>query len=134
VSPDRGLIDTSVAIGFERIDPGWLPAEVAISTLTLAELTLGPHATRDRGERARRQEHLQRVEATFEPLPFDPDCARATGRVCAAIALSGRKAGGSRFVDLMIAATALAHGLALYTRDASDLRGLDDLIEVVDLA
>lgn len=133
MSPDRGLIDTSVAIGFEGVDPNRLPAEIAISTLTLAELTGGPHATRDDRERARRQEHLQRIEATLEPLSFDSDCARAFGSICAATAAAGRKAGGSRAVDPMIAATALAHGLPLYTLNATDLLGLDDLVEIVDL-
>lgn len=133
VNPERGLIDTSVVIGLDEVDPNRLPADIAISTLTLAELTSGPHATRDNRERARRQRHLQRIEATFEPLPFDLDSTRAFGLVCAATAAAGRKAGGSRIVDLMIAATALAHELPLYTLNPSDLRGLDDLVEIVDL-
>lgn len=133
MNPDRGLADTSVVIASGEIDPGRFPVEIAISALTLAELTGGPHATSDGGERARRQELLQRVEAGLEALPFDPDCARALGRVCAATAATGRRIGGSRAVDLMIAATALSYRLPLYTLNASDLRGLDDLIEIVDL-
>jgi len=130
VSPDRGLLDTSVVIGREEIDVQRLPRESAISTLTLAELTCGPLATDDSGERARRQELLQRIEANLEALPFDPRCARAMASVGAAV---GRKIGGARKIDLMIAATALAYGLPLYTLNASDLKGLEGLVEVVDL-
>jgi predicted nucleic acid-binding protein len=133
MSPDRGLLDTSAVIGSDEIDRTRLPAEIAISALTLAELTGGPHATSDGRERAQRQELLQRVEAGLETLPFDPECARAFGRICGATAAAGRKVGGSRMVDLMIAAVALSHRLPLYTLNAGDLRGLDDLVEIVDL-
>lgn len=105
----------------------------AISSLTLAELTSGPHATDEGIERSRRQDHLQRIEARIETLAFDDDCVRAYGHVYAAIVAAGRKPRGARYVDLLIAATALAHQLPLYTLNASDLRGLDDLLEIVDL-
>jgi predicted nucleic acid-binding protein len=134
VSPERGLIDTSVAVDLKKVDPTRLPADLAISALTLAEIACGPHATADELERARRQTHLQHVEATFESLSFDSDCARAFGHVYAAVLSIGRKALGPRKVDLMIAATALAHQMPLYTLNASDLRGLDGLVEIVDLA
>ena len=87
--PARGLIDTSVVIDLDQIDPASLPAEIAISAVTLAELASGPHATTDSVERARRQDRLQRAEATFEPLPVDADVARAYGRLYAALAGSG---------------------------------------------
>jgi predicted nucleic acid-binding protein len=133
VSPDRGLLDTSVVIGIDEIDRKRLPIEIAISALTLAELTSGPHATGDGHERGLRQELLQRVEAGIETLPFDSECARAFGRICAATVEAGRRIGGSRMVDLMIAGVALSHRMPLYTLDASDLKGLEGLIEVVDL-
>ena len=129
----RGLIDTSVVIDLEAIDPEQLPRELAISAITLAELAAGPHATRDAAERARRQDRLQRTEATFEPLPVDGNVARAFGRVYAAIAASGRKARGRRAADLFIAATALAADLPLYTRNADDFSGLDELLDIVDV-
>ena len=129
----RGLIDTSVVIDLEAIDPEQLPRELAISAITLAELAAGPHATRDAAERARRQDRLQRTEATFEPLPVDGNVARAYGRVYAAIAASGRKARGRRAADLFIAATALAADLPLYTRNADDFSGLDELLDIVDV-
>lgn len=129
--PARGLLDTSVIIDLEGIPATVLPIEVAISSITLAELTAGPHATDDPAERSRRQDRLQRTEAAFDPLPFDADAARAYGRVFAAVASAGRKPRGARAVDLLIAATALAAQLPLHTRNPDDFEALDDLIEVV---
>src|SRR5215204_1990253 len=103
----RGLVDTSVLIDLERLDPVQLPLELAISAITMAELAAGPHATADPMERARRQDRLQRAEATFEPLPVDAAVARAFGRVYATIHSAGRKARGRRAFDLLIAATAI---------------------------
>lgn len=127
----RGLIDTSVVIDLERIEQRDLPEEIAVSAVTMAELAAGPHATADPAERALRQDRLQRAEATFEPLPMDAEVARAFGRVYAAVAASGRKARGRRAVDLFIAATAVAAGLPLYTRNPDDFAGLSELLEVV---
>jgi predicted nucleic acid-binding protein len=127
----RGILDTSVIIDLDVLDPTQLPAEVAVSTLTMAELAAGPHATNDPDERARRQDRLQRAEAAFDPLPFDADAARAYGRVYAAVASKGRKARGARAVDLLIAATACAAGLPLYTRNGADFEVLEDLLDVV---
>jgi predicted nucleic acid-binding protein len=130
----RGIIDTSVVIELERISPDDLPVELAVSAVTLAELAAGPHASADAGERARRQERLQRAEATFDPVPIDAAVARAYGRVYAAVVDAGRKARGRRAFDLLIAATALASGLPLYTRNPADFDHLDDLIEIVRIA
>ena len=127
----RGLLDTSVVIDLERIGHDQLPVEVAVSAVTMAELAAGPHATEDPDERARRQDRLQRAEATFEPLPVDAAVARAYGRVYAAVAAAGRKARGRRALDLLIAATALAAGLPLYKRDPDDVPEISGIIEVV---
>jgi predicted nucleic acid-binding protein len=129
----RGLIDTSVVIDLQELDPADLPVEVAVSAVTMAELAAGPHATADPAERARRQDRLQRAEATFEPIPMDVAVARAYGRVYAAVATAGRKARRRRAFDLLIAATALAAELPLYTRNPNDFGGLDSLVEVVPL-
>jgi hypothetical protein len=120
-----------VVIDLEQLDAAQLPLEVAVSSITLAELAAGPHATDDPEERARRQDRLQRTEAAFDPVPFDSEAARAYGRVYAAVVSAGRKARGPRAADLLIAATACASKLPLYTRNPDDFRGLDDLIEVV---
>jgi len=127
----RGLVDTSVVIDLDRIDPEELPIEVAISAVTLAELAAGPHATDDPAERALRQDRLQRAEAAFEALASDGGVARAYGRVYAAALAAGRKARGRRAFDLLIAATAAAANLPLYTRNPSDFAELDDLVRVV---
>jgi predicted nucleic acid-binding protein len=127
----QGLIDTSVVVDLDHIEAARLPRELAISALTLAELAAGPHATNDPAERARRQDRLQRVESTFDPMPFDGNSARAYGRIYAAIIATGRKARGPRAVDLLIAATALAADLPLYTRNTDDFRGLESLLTVV---
>ena len=129
--PARGLLDTSVIIDLEHIEPSRLPVEVAISAITMAELAAGPHATPDPEERARRQDRLQRAEAAFDPLPFDTEAARAYGRVYSAVVAAGRKARGARAVDLLLAATACAAGLPLYTRNPDDFRAIGDLVEVV---
>ena len=127
----RGLVDTSVVIDLDQLDPGSLPEQLAVSSLTMAELAAGPHAAGDSAERARRQDRLQRAEATFHSLPFDTAAARAYGLIYAAIAATGRKARGPRAVDLLIAATALAASLPLYTRNAEDFRGIEHLVEVI---
>lgn len=117
----------------ERLDPARLPVELAISAITLAELAAGPHAAQDHLERGRRQDRLQRAEAVFDPLPFDSNAARAYGRVYAAVVNEGRKARGPRAVDLLIAATAAAVQLPLYTRNPDDFRGLDEIVHVVSV-
>lgn len=120
------MLDTSVVIDLDRIERGRLPGELAISAVTLAELAAGPHAADDANERARRQDRLQRVEATFDPLPFDAAAARAFGRIYSLVAASGREARGPRAIDLLIAATALA----LYMRNPEDVEHLAELLEV----
>jgi predicted nucleic acid-binding protein len=131
--PARGLLDTSVVIDLDRLESSSLPTEVAISAITMAELAAGPHAASDPDERSRRQDRLQRAEAAFDPLPFDSEAARAYGRIYAAVSAAGRKARGARAVDLFIAATALAAGLPLFTRNGADFEAIDELVDVVVL-
>lgn len=128
---ERGLLDTSVIVDLEHIPASSLPEQVAISAITLAELTAGPHATDDPDERSRRQDRLQRSEAAFDPLPFEVNAARAYGRVFSSVMNAGRKPRGARAVDLLIAATAVAEGLPLYTRNPNDFRALENLLEIV---
>jgi predicted nucleic acid-binding protein len=120
-----------VIIDLDELDAALLPREVAISAITMAELAAGPHATTDSDERARRQDRLQRAEAAFDPLPFDGGAARAYGRIFAAVATAGRKAPGARAVDLLIAATALAAGVPLYTRNGEGFQAIDDLVDII---
>jgi predicted nucleic acid-binding protein len=127
----RGVLDTSVVIDLENIDRTRLPVEASIAAITLAELAAGPHATSDPAERARRQDRLQRVERAFDALPFDEAAARAYGRLYALEAARGRKARGARMVDLLIAATAAASGLPVFTRNPKDFAGLDEFVEII---
>jgi hypothetical protein len=120
-----------VVIELERIDPAALPEEPLISAITMAELAAGPQATADPTERARRQDRLQRAEASFTPLPFGDGAARAYGRIYAEVAAAGRKGRGPRALDLLIASIALDAGLPLYTRNPSDVEALRELIEII---
>jgi predicted nucleic acid-binding protein len=128
----RGLLDTSVLIDHDVIDPRSLPPESAISAVSLAELAAGPHATDDDEERARRQDRLQWVATTWDALPFDGEAARAYGRVFAAARATGRSS-RARLADLLIASVAAASGLDLYTRNPTDFAGLEQVVDVVPL-
>jgi hypothetical protein len=137
--PRQGLLDTNILVLRTWINPAELPEEMAISAITLAELSAGPSEVRsndaqdlydDHAERARRLEILQRTESEFDPVPFDTEAARIYGRVTAAVIAAGRKPRG-RAVDLMIASTAIAERLPLYTTNPDDFRGLDSLLTVI---
>lgn len=126
-----GLLDTSVVIDWDDPDvASALPDEAAISSITLAELAAGPHLASTADERARRQARLQQVEGTFDPLVFDAAAARSYGLVIAAVSLVGRSH-RPRVADLLIAATAHANRVPLYTRNTDDVAGLGELMELV---
>jgi tRNA(fMet)-specific endonuclease VapC len=123
-SEGRGVLDTSTLIVLGRLaDTQSLPDEPVISAITLAELSVGPHLAKTDAERAARQAHLQQAEADFEPLPFDASCARAFGRVAASLRSAGRKP-AARAYDALIAATAMAHALPVYTCNPSDFTSI----------
>jgi predicted nucleic acid-binding protein len=135
----QGLLDTNILILRRWIDPDELPDEMAISAVTLAELSAGPHEVRPNGEqdlydeheeRARRMEIVQRAESEFAPVPFDAEAARVYGRVAAAVVAAGRKP-RRRIADMMIAATAIAEDLPLFTTNPDDYAGLERLIRLI---
>jgi predicted nucleic acid-binding protein len=135
----QGLLDTNIMILRKWVDPAELPSEIAISAITLAELSAGPHEVRgndeqddydEHAERARRMDVLQRAENEFDPIPFDAEAARIYGRVCAAVVGAGRKP-RRRVADLMIAAIAIAEDIPLFTTNPDDFKGLDGLLTVV---
>ncbi len=137
--PIQGLLDTNILIMRAWIDPAELPDEMAISAITLAELSAGPHEVRrndeqdsydEHAERARRLEILQRAESEFDPVPFGAEAARIFGRVTASVVAAGRKP-RRRIADLMIASTAMAEGLPLYTTNPGDFAGMDALVRVM---
>lgn len=123
----RGVLDTSTLILLGRIaDTGSLPAEPLITTVTLAELSVGPLVATSDDERAARQAHVQQAEADFDPLPFDSAAARSFGRVAASLRRSGRKA-SARAYDAMIAAICVANDVPLHTCNPDDFTGIDGL-------
>ena len=123
----RGVLDTSTVILLSRFqNPDVLPQEPLITVITLAELSVGPLVARDEQERAALQAHLQQAESDFEPLPFDAAAARAFGRVAASLRRAGRRP-AARAYDAMIAATAIAADLPIYTCNPDDFTGIDDL-------
>ncbi len=131
----RGLLDTNIVILRRAIEPDELPDEMAISTVTLAELSAGVHLVGGDNaeaikERARRADVLQRTESEFDPIPFETESARAFGRISAAVQARGRSP-RRRIADLMIASIAAVAELPLYTTNPADFDGLDGIIEVV---
>jgi tRNA(fMet)-specific endonuclease VapC len=122
-----GLLDTSTVILLPRItDPGVLPDEPTISTITLAELSVGPLVASTDAERAARQAHVQQAEADFDPIPFDAAAARTFGRVAASLHRAGRKT-SARAYDALIAAVAIANDVPVHTVNPDDFAGIDEL-------
>ena len=121
-----GVLDTSTLVLIDRVDPETLPEEPVITAVTLAELSVGPLVAWSSAERVARQARLQQTEASFEPLPFDAQSARSFGGVAASLRRSGRKTAARAF-DAMIAATAIANGLPVYTCNPRDFEGIDGL-------
>jgi predicted nucleic acid-binding protein len=121
----RGLLDTSALLLMPRLDRAFaeLPDEGVISTITLAELAVGPQVAQTESERAARIIEVQHAEADFEVLPFDAPAARVFGLVAADLRRAGRKPAARAF-DAMIAAIAIANGLPLYTCNPADFVGI----------
>ena len=125
----RGVLDTSVLIAGDVLP---LPGELAISVISLAELHYGVLVATSAEARAIRLARLSGLQKRFNPLPVDEAVAESYGRLAARTVSSGRQP-RRRVMDLMIAATAHAHGATLYTRNADDLRGLEDLVTIVSV-
>ena len=122
----RGLLDTSVVIAREVAN---LPDVAAISAATVGELHFGVHLAKDDRARRARLRRLAEIEAAFDPLPIDAAVARAYGALAHVVVLAGRQP-RRRAIDLLIAATAHTYGLPLYTRNADDLAGVEDEVEI----
>lgn len=130
MTPHRvGVLGTSAVVLLGRLHPEDLPAEPVITAVTLAELSVGPLVTDEPGERAARQVRLQETEAAFDPLPFDGPSARAFGRVAVALRRAGRHVQPRAF-DALIAATAIAHELPVYTCNPRDFADMAELTVV----
>ncbi len=125
----KALLDTSVLIATEVPE---LEGELAISAASLAELHFGVLVTADAAIRAERLRRLSDLQRKFDALPINDDVAISYGQLAAAVAYTGRQP-RSRVMDLLIAATAHAHGARLYTRNAADLVGIEHLIEIISV-
>jgi predicted nucleic acid-binding protein len=114
----RGILDTSVFIADEQgraLSTDELPAEAAVSVVTLAELELGVHMATTEDARARRLATLRALSETYVAVPIDEPVASSFAELVAGARRSGRRL---RVQDAWIAATAKAHGAAVYTQDA----------------
>lgn len=125
--PLRAVLDTSVVLA---ADVGPLEGELAISAATLAELHFGVLVAVEPDIRAERLRRLSVLQRRFDALPIDDEVAARYGQLAAAVVAAGRQP-RARIMDLLIAATACAHGARLYTRNPGDLVGVDHMLEVV---
>lgn len=123
----KAILDTSVVVA-TGVEP--LAGDLAISAATLAELHFGVLVAKTPAIRAERLRRLTILQRQFDALPVDDAVATSYGQLAAAVAAAGRRP-RARTMDLLIAATAHTHGARLYTRNAVDFVGLDDLVEVV---
>ena len=124
----KAILDTDVLIEERFAQPGY---EIAVCTVSLAELSFGAESAHDAVEKARRVRRNQRIRRTFaDAVPFDEAAADMYGVVCHLVKAHGRDP-RSRTIDLMIAATAAANGAVVITRNVDDFAGLEGFVEVV---
>ncbi|HQD22015.1 MAG TPA: type II toxin-antitoxin system VapC family toxin [Arachnia sp.] len=133
--PEQGMLDTNILILRRLIDPAFLPAQAGISAVVLGELAAGVHNIDDAAPnrdlvRSDRIALLQQAEAEFDAFPYTAEAARIYGRMFASVRALGRSP-RARTNDLMIAATAAAERLPLFTTNVDDYRGLDHLVQIV---
>jgi predicted nucleic acid-binding protein len=122
----RGVLDTSILIATD-VTP--IPGELAISVASLAELQFGVLIAKTGEARALRLARLSAIQRRFDPLPIDEAVADSYARLAARVVEVGHQP-RARVIDLLIAATAHAHGAVVYTRNADDLAGLEDLVMI----
>ncbi len=130
VRVQRGMLDTCTVIDLPTLDPARLPVEVAISAVVLAELAQGVAMTKSAEQIMIRSQRLADIEAAFAAIPFDREAARRYGTLVA-LTIAASRNPRPRRIDLMIAATAAAHGLPLFTRNPDDFRGLDAAVTII---
>lgn len=125
----RAVLDTNMLIderfAFDQYD-------VAVASISWAELHFGVGCARDVLERARRKLRLDTLRRVMGPgLAFDDAAAEVYGVLTELVASLGRDP-GRRALDLMIAATAAAHGAAVITRNVDDFVGIDSVVPIID--
>jgi toxin FitB len=125
----RAILDTSVVIA-DPVAP--IPGDLAISAITLAELNFGVLVAKSAEVRAERLRRLSLLQQRFDALPVDDAVAISYGRLASAVVDAGRQP-RRQAMDLLIAATAHAHGARLYTRNPADFTGVDTLVDIVEV-
>ena len=123
----RTVLDTSVLLAAAAPS---IDGELAISAASIAELHFGVLVTDKPEVRAERLRRLVTIQQRFDVLPIDEAVGASYGRLAAAVAASGRRP-RSRVMDLLIAACAHAHKARICTRNAAELRGIEELVEIV---
>jgi predicted nucleic acid-binding protein len=115
------LIDSSVLIAWERdqLDietqlASHADDEVAISAITASELLHGVHRATTPARRNQREVFVEGLLSRLPILSIDLLTARIHARLSAQLAIKGSAVGAH---DLLIAATAMARGHAVATRD-----------------
>jgi toxin FitB len=125
-----GVLDTCTYIDLGVLEPTVLPAVPELTAVTLAELHQGVATARTATARSARMEKLGAAVADFEPLAFDGEAASRFGTLVS-LTLATDRNPRPRRSDLMIAAIASVRGLPLFTRNADDFKGLEDVVTVV---
>jgi tRNA(fMet)-specific endonuclease VapC len=126
------VIDTSVLVGMERrgLEPEDFgrfapPQSTALASITASELLVGVHRSTSPRRQSTRAVFVERVLAAIPFLPFDLRTARVHARISADLLATGRSIGAH---DLIIAATALAHGYDVLTDNPRDFDRIPGLV------
>jgi tRNA(fMet)-specific endonuclease VapC len=129
------LIDSSLLVDAER---GRLALDSAldahadepagIAAITASELLHGVHRAATAAQRRRREAFVERLLAVLPVLPFDLVTARVHASLWADLAAKGASVGSH---DVLIGATAIAHGYRVATRDRRSFGRIPGLEVVV---
>lgn len=122
------LIDTSTLVAWERDHELFKAApdelDLCISVISASELLHGLERTRGAARRHRRAQFIEAAFRSFAILPINLAVAREHARIWADLQAAGNMIGAH---DLLIAATALHHGLRLATRNQRDFERVEGL-------
>lgn len=125
----RVLLDTNICIYMIKNKPPevrkhfeqFMPGDIAISSLTVAELQYGVEKS------AAREKNTLALEAFLLPLeiaPFDAESALAYGKIRAGLEKQGKPIGG---MDMLIAAQAIAQDYTLITHNLKEFQWVSGL-------
>jgi predicted nucleic acid-binding protein len=125
VSEREGFLDTCTVVHLEALAED-LPAVAHVSEVTMCELEAGVATAQTDELRSARRARLDAIRRIAIVHPLDADCSRAFAQVAADLRLHGRKV-SARSYDALIAATAIANGLPLFTTNPGDFQHIDGL-------